>query len=52
MFLQLDQGGWDDSAQKLKIRNDLVVLLYVYHFSGVVDFSSEKFSGSTGHMNS
>ena len=26
--------------------------LYIYHFSTVVDFSSEKYSGSTGHRNS
>ena len=26
--------------------------LYIYHFSTVIDFSSEKHSGSTGHRNS
>ena len=26
--------------------------LYTYHFSTVIDFSSEKYSGSTGHRNS
>ena len=26
--------------------------LYIYHFSTVADFSSEKYSGSTGHRNS
>ena len=26
--------------------------LYIYHFLTVVDFSSEKYSGSTGHRNS
>ena len=26
--------------------------LYIYNFSTVVDFSSEKYSGSTGHKNS
>ena len=25
---------------------------YIYHFSAVVDFSSERYSGSTGYMNS
>ena len=25
---------------------------YIYHFSTVIDFSSEKYSGSTGHRNS
>ena len=52
VFLQSDQAGWDNSAQKLKNKNSLVVSLYVYHFSTVVDFSSEKYSGSTGHRNS
>ena len=27
-------------------------ILIIYHFSTVVDFSSEKYSGSTGHRNS
>ena len=27
------------------------VSLYIYNFSIVVDFSSEKYSGSTGHRN-
>ena len=26
--------------------------LYIYHFSTVIDFSFEKYSGSTGHKNS
>ena len=26
--------------------------LYIYHFSTVIDFSSEKYSGFTGHRNS
>ena len=26
--------------------------LYIYHFSTVIGFSSEKYSGSTGHRNS
>ena len=26
--------------------------LYIYHFSTVIDFSSEKYSGSTGQRNS
>ena len=28
------------------------VSLYIYHFSTVIDFSSEKYGGSTGHRNS
>ena len=28
------------------------VLLYIYHFSAVVDLSSEKYSDYTGHKNS
>ena len=50
VFLQSDQAGWDNSAKKLKNRNNLVSL-DVYQFSTVVDFSSEKYSGSTGHKN-
>ena len=26
--------------------------LYIHHFSTVIDFSSKKYSGSTGHKNS
>ena len=29
-----------------------IASLYIYHFSTVVDFSSEKYSGSAGHRNS
>ena len=29
-----------------------LISLYIYHFSAVIDFSSEKYSGSTGHTNS
>ena len=29
-----------------------ITSLYIYHFSTVVDFLSEKYSGSTGHRNS
>ena len=29
MFLQSDQAGWDNSAQELKNRNNLVVSSYV-----------------------
>ena len=30
----------------------LILSLYIYHFSTMIDFSSEKYSGSTGHRNS
>ena len=30
----------------------LYVSLYIYHFSTVIDFSSENYSSSTGHRNS
>ena len=30
----------------------LLTFLYIYHFLTVIDFSSEKYSGSTGHRNS
>ena len=29
-----------------------IASLYIYHFSTVIDFSSEKYSGSTEHRNS
>ena len=29
-----------------------IASLYIYHFSTVIDFSSEKYRGSTGHKNS
>ena len=32
--------------------NDNISSLYIYHFSTEIDFSSEKYSGSTGHRNS
>ena len=32
--------------------NYFTASLYIYHFSTVPDFSSEKYSGSTGHKNS
>ena len=35
-----------------KIKYHRVSLLYIYNFSTVIDFSSEKYSGSTGHRNS
>ena len=28
-----------------------IALLYIYHFSTVIDFSSEGYSGTTGHRN-
>ena len=43
------------SSSKQKIDNDRDVILsslYIYHLSIVVDFSSEKCRGSTGHRNS
>ena len=30
----------------------IVASLDIYHFSTVIDFSPEKYSGSTGHRNS
>ena len=41
------------NAKKLKLMKQKgVSLLYIYHFSAVIDFSSKKYSGSTGHRNS
>ena len=40
------------AGKRLSLSSWCVSSLYIYHFSTVVDFSSEKYSGSTGHMNS
>ena len=41
------------SKQLITDLSDLIFSsLYVCHFSAMVDFSSEKYSGSTGHRNS
>ena len=39
------------SGKELSLSSWCIALLYIYHFSTVVDFSSEKYSGSTGHRN-
>ena len=38
------------AGKKLSLSS--IASLYIYHFSSVLDFSSEKYSGSTGHKNS
>ena len=40
------------AAKELSLSSWCVASLYIYHFSTVVDLSSEKYSGSTGHRNS
>ena len=40
------------AGKELSSSSWCVASLCVYHFSTVVDFSSEKYSGSTGHRNS
>ena len=37
---------------QLNFGNCICVIIFFYHFSTVIDFSSEKYSGSTGHRNS
>ena len=37
------------TRKELSLSSQCIASLYVYHFSTVVDFSSEKYSGSTGH---
>ena len=37
------------AGKGLSLSNWCVASLYIYHFSTVVDFSSEKYSVSTGH---
>ena len=40
------------AGKELSSSSWCIASLYIYHFSTVVDFSSEKYSGSTGHRNS
>ena len=40
------------AGKKLSLSSWCIASLYFYHFSTVIDFSSEKYSGSTGHRNS
>ena len=40
------------AGKELSLSSWCIAPLYIYHFSIVVDFSSEKYSGSTGHRNS
>ena len=39
------------AGKELSLSSWGIASLYIYHYSTVVDFSSEKYSGSTGHMN-
>ena len=38
--------------KELSLPSWCIASLYIYHFSTVIDFSSEKYSGFTGHRNS
>ena len=40
------------AGKELSLSSWCIESLYFYHFSTVIDFSSEKYSGSTGHRNS
>ena len=40
------------AGKELILSSWCIASLSIYHFSIVVDFSSEKYSGSTGHRNS
>ena len=40
------------AGKKLSLSSWCIASLYIYHFSTVIDFSSEKYSGSTGHRKS
>ena len=40
------------AVKELNLSSWCIASLYIYHFSTVADFSSEKYSGSTGHRNS
>ena len=40
------------AGKELILSSWCIASLHIYHFSTVVDFSSEKYSGSTGHKTS
>ena len=40
------------AGKELSLSSWCIASLYIYHFSTEIDFSSEKYSGSTGHRNS
>ena len=40
------------AGKELSLSSRCIASLYIYHCSTVVDVSSEKYSGSTGHKNS
>ena len=40
------------AGKELSLSSWCIASLYFYHFSTVIDISSEKYSGSTGHRNS
>ena len=39
------------AGKELSLSSWCIASLYIYHFSTVIDFSSEEYSGSTGHRN-
>ena len=40
------------AGKELSLSSWCIASLYIYHFSTVIDFSSQKYSGSTAHKNS
>ena len=40
------------AGKALSLSSWCIASLYIYHSSTVIDFSSEKYLGSTGHRNS
>ena len=40
------------AGKELSLSSWWIASFIIYHFSTVIDFSSEKYSGSTGHRNS
>ena len=40
------------AGKELSLSSWCIAFLYIYHFSTVIDFSSEKYTGSTGDRNS
>ena len=40
------------AGKELSLSSWCIASLYIYHFSTVIDFSSEPYNGSTGHKKS
>ena len=52
LAIELQELNKAIAGKELSLSSWCIASLYIYHFSTVIDFSSEKYSGSTGHRNS